>query len=162
MMVVLVASLSWAHPAVPQESTGRVPGHHLSLGLAAGLSVMVALEYAYDWPWVGVYVMPQFQFQWPLLFARAPFLGAADLGFRVHLGRWFSLGIGALAGLQQSGPSLGFSVTPAMLHLGERGQHTLWIYVPFNWQIFGDSFGTRVGSFLLTVFPMLGYRYSFF
>ncbi len=90
---------------------------------------MVAVEYSYDREWFGLYAMGQFQFKWASLFAvRPPLLGGLELGARLHLGSRFSLGVGAFLD-----PRLipGFTVTPLMIHLGERGQHTRWGHATF-------------------------------
>lgn len=161
-MTRLLLALLVAQAEPPRElGFGAQPGHHVSAGFAGGLSVMVAVEYAYDWDWFGLYAMGQFQFLWLHIFAvRPPLLGGLEVGPRLHLGRRFSLGIGAFLD-----PRIipGFTATPFMVHLGDRGQHTLWGHVTLVPLIVGDTFGASARlPATWTVFPVIGYRYTFF
>lgn len=156
LLLILLIGQAGPRPEIPE---GAQPGHHVSAGLGGGLSVMVAVDYAYDWEWLGLYAMGQFQFLWAYIFAvRPPLLGGLELGARLHLGRRFSLGIG---GFLDPRIIPGFTATPFMVHLGDRGQHTIFGHATFVALVVGDTFG-RPSAATWLVLPVVGYRYTFF
>ncbi len=144
-------------------------GFHLGLGLGGfaypvgngGGSVdavgFVALlpSVAWSWGWVEAHVaasaLGYFQA------GQNAFFGALDPQLRVNFAPWYSLGFGPYVGFAATPHVsfvLGTSISPAIVHLGARGQHeiALWWASP---TIFSHN---QTGVTLL----LLSYSYTFF
>lgn len=158
LLFSLVSSLAQAQvitPADPADEAAvlqRRSGFKVGVLLGAGFSGLVGVPVSYGWKWASLYAMPQGQFQWPFVFTTSAFFFGVDAGVMVHLGRRFSFGAGGLVGIHAATqqPTGGFSVTPVMVHLGEREQHGLSIYVPVVFNVFH-----------VVPLPMLGYSFRF-
>ncbi len=166
LLVMATAALATAQPQ-DEEGRGHSPlaleesddawlarasGFRFGFQLAAGLSTLVGFPVTFGFGKVSLYAIPQIQFQWPLLYTTAVLFAGIDVGLRVHLVRRFSFGAGAMFGFHLGDLRLvgGFSLTPVMVHLGDREQHTLLITVPVLFNYFN-----------VAPLAMVGYEFRF-
>jgi hypothetical protein len=133
----------------------RRRGFGLGVSAGAGLTAMVGVPFTWGLGRISLLAVPQLQYRIIYFYIQEAFYPTLELGAQLHLARRFSVALSALIGVLpfDSTPGLfGLQVTPALISLGDREEHQLFLSVPL-------TFSYRLSAFPL---PLIGYTYRFF